>query len=170
MRSLIKLLLIPAAGVLAAGIILAAGLIDFSASKPAGHLEERVATFALNRSIARHAPKAANPLARSPQAAAAGLALFKTHCVECHGAPGIDPTEAGASLNPPAPGLTLPRVQARSDGELHWIVSNGIRMTGMPAFGGFKSEEEIWQLVAAVRRLSRLTPEERRILASPQER
>jgi mono/diheme cytochrome c family protein len=164
MRSLVKLLLLPAAGVLAAGIILAAGLIDFSASKPAGHLEERVAAFALNRSIARHAPKAANPLARSPEAAAAGLALFKTQCVSCHGAPGVDPTEAGASLNPPAPGLTLARVQSRSDGELKWIVSNGIRMTGMPAFGASRSEEEIWQLVSALRRLPRLTPEERQIL------
>jgi mono/diheme cytochrome c family protein len=164
MRILGKLLLLPALGALGAGIILSAGLVDFSASKPPGRLEERVATFALNRSIARHAPKAANPLAGSPAAAAAGLALFRTHCVACHGAPGADPTEGGASLNPPAPGLTLARVQARSDGELQWIVSNGIRMTGMPAFGASRSEEEVWQLVAALRRLPRLTPEDRRIL------
>ena len=165
MRSLVRLFLIPAAGALAAGIVLEAGLVDFSASKPAGRLEERIATFALDRSIKRHAPKAANPFAGSPEAAAAGLFLFKTHCVSCHGAPGVDPTEAGASLNPPAPGLTLPRVQARPDGELKWIVSNGIRMTGMPAFGASRSEEEIWQLVAALRRLPRLTAEERRLLA-----
>ena len=49
--------------------------------------------------------------------------------------------------------ITLTRVQARSDGELRWIVSNGIRMTGMPAFGASRSEEEVWQLVAALRRL-----------------
>ena len=170
MRAIGRLLVLPAAGALCAGIALAAGLIDFSASKPPGRLEERLATFALNRSIARRAAKVANPLTRSPVAAAAGLALFKAHCVACHGAPGIDPTEAGASLNPPAPGLTLARVQTRSDGELQWIVSNGIRMTGMPAFGGFKSEQEIWQLVAAVRRLPRLSPEERRILTAPRER
>jgi mono/diheme cytochrome c family protein len=164
MRTLGKLLLIPALGALGAGIVLAAGLVNSSAVKPPGPLEERVATFALNRSIARHAPKVANPLAGSPTAAGAGLALFRTHCVACHGAPGVDPTEGGASLNPPAPGLTLARVQARSDSELRWIVSNGIRMTGMPAFGPSRSEEEVWQLVAALRRLPRLTPEERRIL------
>jgi mono/diheme cytochrome c family protein len=170
MRAIGRLLLLPAAGALCAGIALAAGLIDFSASKPPGRLEQRLATFALNRSIARRAAKVANPFARSPEAVAAGLALFKTHCVDCHGAPGVDPTEAGASLNPPAPGLTLPRVQARSDGELQWIVSNGIRMTGMPGFGGSRSGEEIWQLVAAVRRLPRLSPQERRILESRRER
>ncbi len=166
MRTIGKLLLLPALGALCAGIALTAGLVDFSAAKPPGRLEEKLATFALNRSIERHAPKVANPLARSPEAVAAGLALFRTHCVACHGAPGVDPTEGGASLNPPAPGLTLARVQARSDGELKWIVSNGIRMTGMPAFGASRSEEEVWQLVAALRRLPRLSPDERHMLRS----
>ena len=165
MRTIGKLLLLPALGALCAGIALTAGLVDFSASTPPGWLEQRLATFALNRSIERHAPKVANPLARSPAAVAAGLALFRTHCVACHGAPGVDPTEGGASLNPPAPGLTLARVQARSDGELKWIVSNGIRMTGMPAFGASRSEKEIWQLVAALRRLPKLSSEERHMLA-----
>ncbi|HSP94205.1 MAG TPA: cytochrome c [Thermoanaerobaculia bacterium] len=166
MRTIGKLLLLPALGALCAGIVLTAGLVDFSASKPPGRLEEKLATFALNRSIARHAPKVANPLGRSPEAVAAGLALFRTHCVTCHGAPGADPTEGGASLNPPAPGLTLKRVQARSDGELKWIIFNGIRMTGMPAFGASRSEEELWQLVAALRRLPHLSPEERHMLRS----
>ena len=165
MRTIGKLLLLPALGALCAGIALTAGLVDFSASTPPGRLEERVATFALNRSVERHAPKVANPLARSPAAVAAGLALFRTHCVACHGAPRVDPTEGGASLNPPAPGLTLACVQARSDGELRWIVSNGIRMTGMPAFGASRSEKEIWQLVAALRRLPKLSSEERHMLA-----
>jgi mono/diheme cytochrome c family protein len=165
MRTIVKLLLLPVLGSVGAGIVLAAGLIDFSASRPPGRLEERLATFVLNRSISRHAPRVANPLGRSPDAAAAGLGLFKTHCVACHGAPGVEPTEAGASLSPPAPGLTLARVQARSDGELQWIVSNGIRMTGMPAFGPSRSAEQIWQLVAALRRLPRLSAEERRGLA-----
>jgi len=164
-RTIGKLLLLPALGALCAGIALTAGLVDFSASTPPGWLEQRLATFALNRSIERHAPKVANPLARSPAAVAAGLALFRTHCVACHGAPRVDPTEGGASLNPPAPGLTLACVQARSDGELRWIVSNGIRMTGMPAFGASRSEKEIWQLVAALRRLPKLSSEERHMLA-----
>jgi len=165
MRTIVKLLLLPVLGALCAAIALAAGIVDFSAMKPPSHLEEQLATFALNRSIARHASKEINPLAGEPAAFAAGLALFRTHCVSCHGAPGVDPTEAGASLNPPAPGLSLPRVQARSDGELKWIVANGIRMTGMPAFGVSRSEEEVWQLVAALRRLPELSSEERRMLA-----
>src|SRR5512141_347350 len=164
MRTIGKLLLLPVLGALFAGVVLVAGLADFSASKPPGRLEERIARFTLDRSIARHARKEVNPLAGYPEAVRAGLRLFRTHCVACHGAPGVDPTEGGASLNPPAPGLTLARVQARPDGERKWIVSNGIRMTGMPAFGASRSEEEVWQLIAALRRLPRLSPGERHIL------
>jgi mono/diheme cytochrome c family protein len=165
-RTLGSLLLVPVLALLCAAAVLGMGLVDFSAVDPPGRLEERLATLALNRSIARRAPKTANPLAGAPEARSAGLALFATRCVSCHGAPGIDPTEAGASLNPPAPGLTLPRVQARPDGELFWIISRGIRMTGMPAFGPSQSETEIWQLVAALRRLPRLSDDERRTLAA----
>lgn len=162
--NLLQLLLVPALGVLCAGLVLVAGLVDFSASIPPSRLEERFATFALNRSIAIHARKMANPVAASPEAISAGLVLFRTHCVACHGAPGVDPTEAGASLNPPAPGLTLTRVQRRPDGELFYIVSHGIKMTGMPAFGGARSDPEMWQLVAALRHLPEVTEEEQREL------
>jgi mono/diheme cytochrome c family protein len=164
MKTLGKLFLVPALAALSAGIVLGTGVVDFSASQPPRRLEERLAAFALNRSIARHAPKSRNPLGDSSEGAATGLALFRTHCVDCHGAPGADPTDGGASLNPPAPGLTLPRVQARPDGEIFWIVSRGIRMTGMPAFGPSRTETEIWQLVAALRRLPHLTDGERNAL------
>ena len=162
--NLVTRFLVPAVGVLSAGVVLVTGVIDFSASTPPSRLEERFATFALNRSVAMHARTAVNPVAASPEAVSAGLALFRTHCVACHGGPGVDPTEAGASLNPPAPGLTLPRVQRRADGELFYIVQHGIKMTGMPAFGGARSDAEIWQLVAALRRLPQLSDAEQREL------
>jgi hypothetical protein len=57
-------------------------------------------------------------------------------------------------------------VQARPDGQLFWIVSRGIRITGMPAFGSSRSEQEIWQLMAALRRLPRLSDGERRTLGA----
>lgn len=166
MRRLATLFFLPVLAVIGAGIVVGAGLVDFSASTSPSPFEERAAQFALNRSIARHAPGKENPLADSSEAVTAGLVLFRAHCVSCHGAPGFDPTEEGASLNPPAPGLTLPRVQARPDGELYWIVSRGVRMTGMPAFGPSRSEQEIWQLVAALRRLPQLSDAQEQILGA----
>jgi hypothetical protein len=72
----------------------------------------------------------------------------------------VDPGEIGQGLNPGAPDLTLARVQGRTDGQLFWIVSNGIRMTGMPAFSPTHGENEIWQVVAFVRHLPEITDEE----------
>ncbi len=166
MRRLATLFFLPALAVIGAGIVVGAGLVDFSASTSPSPLEERAAQFALNRSIAHHAPGKKNPLADSSEAVTAGLVLFRVHCVSCHGGPGVDPTEEGASLNPSAPGLTLPRVQARPDGQLFWIVSRGIRMTGMPAFGPSRSEQEIWQLVAALRRLPQLSDAQKQALGA----
>jgi mono/diheme cytochrome c family protein len=76
----------------------------------------------------------------------------------------VDASEIGEGLNPPATDLTLARVQDRADGELFWIVQNGIRMTGMPAFGPTHREEEIWKIVAFLRHLPEITPEEERQL------
>ena len=150
----------------AAAVLLSTGTIDAAASVPAGTLETRVARFALDRSIAKRASTATNPLGKDPAAVRAGLGHFREMCVTCHGAPGVDPSEIGEGLNPPAPDLTLQRVQSRSDGELYWIVQNGIRMSGMPAFGASHKDRQIWEIVAFLRHLPSLTPEEEKTLAA----
>src|ERR1700687_2491666 len=86
-----------------AALLVVSGSFDVAATNTPGRLEETVATFELDRSIARHAAAAHTPLAESPSASRAGLATFRQSCVACHGAPGVDPTDFGASLNPPAP-------------------------------------------------------------------
>ena len=123
----------------------------------------------LNRSIRRHAPAIANPVASTPEVLREGLSHYKENCVTCHGAPGVTPGEIGKGLNPPPPDLTIERVQARTDGELFWIVSQGIRWTGMPAFAPTHREEEIWRIVAFLRHLPKLTEEERAALKAETE-
>jgi mono/diheme cytochrome c family protein len=88
---------------------------------------------------------------------------FRTMCVACHGEPGGKPSEMGHGLNPKAPELS--EVVGRwSDSELHWIIANGIRMTGMPAFGATHKDEEIWALVEFLRTLSGRSPAQYRSL------
>jgi mono/diheme cytochrome c family protein len=144
--------------------VVVTGVIDPAASVPPGPVEIRIARFALERSVARRAPKAPNPLKPGPDVLRGGLAHYKHMCVQCHGAPGVDASEAGEGLNPPAPDLTLGRVQKRTDGELFWLVQNGVRMTGMPAFGATHKDEEIWKIVAFLRHLPALTAEEEKEL------
>ena len=149
---------------LAAAVVVLSGLFNVSAIAPPSAIEKRLAEVALDRSVARRAPKGPNPIAASPGGLQGGIAHYKEMCVFCHGAPGVDASEAGEGLNPPAPDLTLAKVQRRTDGELFWILQNGIRMTGMPAFGPTHKDEEIWKIVAFLRHLPKLTPEEEKAL------
>lgn len=145
---------------------LATGAYNVAAVSPPSRLETKFATFALNRSVAKRAPSAKNALPATPETWKAGLAHYKENCVVCHGAPGVDPAELGQGLNPPAPDLTLPRVQKRPDGEIFWIVGNGIRTTGMPAFSPTHKPDELWQIVAFVRHLPEITDAEQKALKS----
>jgi mono/diheme cytochrome c family protein len=160
------------AGLVTGFILLAAGAVvyvlsgqfDFSANRPPTAMEKRLAGLALDRSVARRASKQTNPFASQPEITYAALGHYKEMCVFCHGAPGIDASEAGEGLNPPAPDLTVAKTQGRTDGELFWILHNGIRMTGMPAFGPTHKDEELWKLVAFLRHLPSLTAEEQKAL------
>jgi mono/diheme cytochrome c family protein len=144
-----------------AGVYVYTGSFNTAATLAPSKTEKEFATFALNKSVAKHAPNRRNPLPATPETFRGGLAHFRENCVVCHGAPGVDPGEIGQGLNPGAPDLTLPRIQARSDGEIFWIVSEGIRMSGMPAFGPTHKENEIWQIVAFLRHLPGITDEEK---------
>ena len=143
-----------------AAAIVYTGSFNVSAIVPPGKAERRLATFALDRSVARRATNQKNPLPMNAETLREGLHEFGENCVVCHGAPGVDPGAIGQGLNPGAPDLTLPRVQARSDGEVFWIISNGIRMTGMPAFSPTHDEKELWEMVAFIRHLPEITDEE----------
>ena len=152
-------------GVVVLGIVAASmGLFNPAASVPPTAVETRLARFVLDRSVARRAPKVSNPVKPDPDVRRDGLAHYKAMCLNCHGAPGLDSSEIAEGLNPPAPDLTLGRVQKRTDGEIFWIVQNGIRMTGMPAFGTTHKDDEIWKIVAFVRRLPALSPDEEKEL------
>jgi mono/diheme cytochrome c family protein len=155
--------------VAAAGIfVIASGTVSVAATAPVSDVERAVATLAVNRSVARRAPKSQNPVKPTPENLSKALKHYKAMCLTCHGAGAVDPSAIGEGLNPPAPDLSQPSVQARTDGQLFWLVQNGLRMTGMPAFGPTHKDEDLWALVAFLRHLPELTSEEEAALeASP---
>ena len=152
----------------AVGLLFWSGSYNVAATNPPGRFEKKFAAFALDRAIQKRAPVRTNPFSK-PEDVRAGLAHFKENCVDCHGAPGVEESEFGQGLNPPAPDLTLPALQKLRDGELFWVVSNGIRMTGMPAFSPTHKEDEIWKIVAFVRHLPEITKEEQQTLKAGRE-
>jgi mono/diheme cytochrome c family protein len=104
------------------------------------------------RSIEAHS-KGIRPPPPTPRLTKAGLEHFHEMCHDCHGAPGYKPEEFAEGLYPKPPGLSARDVQAMSDAALFWVVKNGIKMTGMPAFGPTHGDDILWGMVSVVRQL-----------------
>jgi mono/diheme cytochrome c family protein len=94
----------------------------------------------------------------SPQMLQMGLVHYQEMCVTCHGAPGVEPSEIGKGLYPDPP--LLERKKRARLGPTYWIVKNGIRDTGMPAFGATHTEQELWAIAAFAVAMPHMTPEE----------
>jgi mono/diheme cytochrome c family protein len=133
-----------------------------SAKEQPGRIEEFVAGRARNMAIARRAKSLTNPVECSGEIIAEGRAHFEDHCATCHANDGSGDTPIGRGMWPKPPDMRRDRTQNLSDGELFWIIENGIRFTGMPAWstGTKEGETASWHLVHFIRRLPRLTPEE----------
>jgi mono/diheme cytochrome c family protein len=133
-----------------------------SANEQPGQVEEFLARRVRNMAIARRAKALSNPVEYAGEVIAEGRAHFADHCAICHGNDGSGKTPIGSGLWPKVPDMRLPQTQNLSDGELFWIIENGIRFTGMPAWstGTHDGETASWHLVHFIRRLPRLTPEE----------
>lgn len=102
-----------------------------------------------------------NPVGSSPEVLAEGREHWAGECALCHGNDGRGQTEIGRNLYPRAPDMRQPATQQRSDGELYAIIENGIRLTGMPAWGtGAPDSKESWALVSFIRHLPEQTEAE----------
>jgi mono/diheme cytochrome c family protein len=131
-----------------------------SARPEPGAVEAAVARRLRGWLIPRSAREAPNPLPPAPRVLADGRAHFADHCASCHANDGSGNTTLGRALYPRSPDLRGRATQALTDGELFYIIENGVRLTGMPAWGGAGRPEESWKLVHFIRHLPSLTAEE----------
>lgn len=132
-----------------------------SARPEPGAAEAAVARHLRSWLIPSSARQARNPLPVGPRVLADGRAHFADHCASCHANDGSGDTSLGRKLHPRAPDMRGPLTQALTDGELFYIIENGVRLTGMPAWGGAGKPEESWKLVHFIRHLPALNQEER---------
>jgi len=103
-----------------------------------------------------------NPVPFDADVLKESLAHFADHCATCHANDGSGKTPIGKNVYPKAPDLRLDETQSMTDGELFWVIHNGIRFTGMPAWGEGEPEKDLdsWKLVHFIRHLPKLTPGE----------
>lgn len=134
----------------------------FSARPEPGGLETFGALTIRNFAIGRQARGLNNPVQRSPEVIASGREHFADHCASCHANDGSGITTIGQGLYPRAPDMRLARTQDLSDGQLFYIIENGVRLTGMPAWGTGEAsgESASWMLVHFIRHLPELSEPE----------
>jgi mono/diheme cytochrome c family protein len=125
-------------------------------------LEVMMARKARHMALPSSARALHNPVPASADSLRNGRLHFADHCAICHGNDGSCDTMMGSGLYPKPPDLRLSETQNLSDGELFWIIENGVRFTGMPAFSSrHSSPEDTWKLVQFIRHLPQLTEDER---------
>jgi mono/diheme cytochrome c family protein len=156
---LVLIVLVVATAAAAIAVIVHHGI---SARDQPTALETFVARQMRHLAVPRSAREARNPVPATADVLAEARAHFADHCASCHGNDGSGQTEMGQHLYPKAPDMREANTQSLSDGELFSIIHNGVRLTGMPAWGDNPPEEDqdSWKLVHFIRHLPKLSPEE----------
>jgi mono/diheme cytochrome c family protein len=156
------------AAALAVGVVFVMGARGFSARESPSVVERWVARRVRSMAAPGGAKDLANPVPNSPEVLAAARAHWADHCAGCHANNGSGDTEMGKRMYPPAPDMRQADTQQMTDGELFFIIQNGVRMTGMPAWGGGSGhdEEDSWKLVRFIRHLPQITAQEEREMQS----
>jgi mono/diheme cytochrome c family protein len=108
-----------------------------------------------DRSIAHYSSKIELPPPAAPAAAMVGAVHFDATCRKCHGAPGMPQEEFAEGLYPKPPSLSE-STRDLSRKEIFWVIENGLKMTGMPAFGGNHERDEIIAMAAFIEKLPEL--------------
>jgi mono/diheme cytochrome c family protein len=138
--------------IIAIPAIILAGLAGCKADPP-GKLETEAITFAKHH-VFIGAKSQKNPLPSNTETWNDGKEAFSHYCVACHG---MDGQNTGVPfvdhISPPIPSLASDEVQQYTDGQLKWILDNGIRPSGMPGSKGTLSDDELWSIIVFLRHL-----------------
>ena len=156
-RLFLLFLTIALLGALAVGLLIGRG---FRANAPVPRWEATIAREVRNLAIPRAERDKKNPVAATSAFLQEGRNSFLSHCAACHGIDGSGKTPVGTHLYPRVPDLRAAPAQNLTDGEIHYIIENGVQLTGMPAWSRSGSSDDIWKLVLFVRSLGLLTPKE----------
>ncbi len=160
MKNLIRVIIIIVVILVFSFIYIESGVYNISAMVPHNGLTLALINAVKDNSIEHHSKdiKVPNNL-NDTTLVKIGFAHYREMCQTCHGAPGIERSEIGKGLYPHPPNLAHSAKEMPAK-QLFWITKNGIKLTGMPAFGKTHSDEKIWDIVAFMEKLPTMTKEQ----------
>jgi thiosulfate dehydrogenase len=144
---------------LAGGVYLVAryALFPIGADNPPSTLERRLAGMAMDGYADAHAPKQDNPVEPTDANLIAGAQRYEEHCALCHGGAASRISRLRDKFSPPVPQI-IDRIPHDRDAFLWWVTKHGTRMTGMPAWDGVLSDDDMWKIIAFVKHSNKLPP------------
>lgn len=143
----------------AASAFIYTGAYNIGADAPHSHAVYGLLEGLRERSVRSHARQIAVPAdLNDAKRVAAGAGLYAEMCTGCHLGPGLERTEMSQGLYPSAPEFA--RGDDLSPAEQFWTIKHGVKLTAMPAWGKTHSDELIWNMVAFIRQLSKMSPEQ----------
>ncbi|HMN81470.1 MAG TPA: c-type cytochrome [Burkholderiaceae bacterium] len=154
---LVTVLVCALAGLAAAALVLWRGWYDVSATVSHTQVVHDLLELALRRSVRLRAAEVQVPPLEDTRVAARGAVCYRDHCAQCHGGPGVEPSDVGKSLQP-LPGPLVDAARRWQARELYWITRHGIKMTGMPAWELRLADRELWAVTAFLLALPELSP------------
>jgi thiosulfate dehydrogenase len=134
------------------------GLYPIGADNPPGALERVLASRAMDVYVEKHKPQGNNPTEITPANLTEGAKEYEEHCAFCHGGAKAKISPMRDNFSPPVPQL-INRIPHDDDAWLFWVTKHGVRMTGMPAWTGILSDEEMWKVVAFIKHSDKLPAE-----------
>lgn len=153
-----------------AGVFVYAGVYNIGADEPHSKLVTMTLDQVRERAIAHHARNIVPPRdLGDAKRIATGAGLYAEMCTGCHLGPGVEKSELSQGLYPPAPEMA--RGNDHSATQQFWIIKHGIKLSAMPAWGKTHSDELIWDMVAFIRTLPKLSPEQYKaiVASAPQD-
>lgn len=145
------------------GLYLFNGMYNFAATSPHNNLTSLIIHESMEKSIKKHAKYVPMSHLEGNTSIKEGAEEYDEMCAMCHGGPGLPESVLHKGLYPRPPKLYDDKGDS-TDEELFWIIKNGIKMTGMPAYGPTHSDEEIWTIVAFLKKLPELSDDQYKAL------
>ena len=145
--------------IIAGIVVMYSGVIDVGATNKHNPITEFVLSTTMDNSVKHHAKGIKTPSLDDPKMVMGGFRHYREMCVECHLAPGIESSEISKGLLPNPPKLQE-AVDEWTPAELFWVVKNGVKMTGMPAWGPTHNDQKLWEIVAFLEKLPHMTAEQ----------
>jgi mono/diheme cytochrome c family protein len=161
MRSFKVMIILIVLAAIGGGVFIWSGTYNVAANVPHWDITHQVLEQVRERSVAKHSKGIAVPPLQDRKLKEVGFREFHEMCVRCHGAPGVVREGFAMGMYPAPPDLASGNLfREMGPAEIFWVIKNGLKMTGMPAFGVNHEDDELWGIVAFLEGLPKMTPQE----------